>query len=103
MTHVSYARCLHNHKIILVWNDRLDIRQARLNIVTEKLTTTIHQLLLDNLDHTPALKRDLLLSPTEQLEHSLHTERIIIPYCDAPRQHNGSPVTKVRAAHERVV
>src|SRR6266567_9499730 len=92
-----------------VRRDSLDVRQARLNVIAEPLATTIRRHLLDDFDHTPALKLDLLPRPSptrsQHLKRTTHTERIIIPHRDPRRRYlsnRHAPFPDERAPRDRV-
>ena len=91
----------------IVRRDRLDIRQARLNIIAEPLPAPIRRRLLDDLDHAPALQLDLLPRlPAEHLERAAHPERIVVPHRDPRRQQlpdRRAPLADERAPRQRVV
>src|SRR5258708_8866186 len=76
----------------IVPSDRFDIRQARLNIVAEKFTTTKHRCLLDNFDHVPTSKRNHPPSHTEQRKRALQTVWIKIANCDARQKRRRMPL-----------
>src|SRR5258708_19665569 len=81
----------------IVPSDRFDIRQARLNIVAEKFTTTKHRCLLDNFDHVPTSKRNHPPSHTEQRKRALQTVWIKIANCDSRQKPRRIPLPLVPA------